>query len=38
MEYMKQLMSDMGKNSYKKLKELSNDREAWRTAANQSKD
>jgi len=28
----------MGKNSYKKLKELSNDREAWRTATNQSKD
>lgn len=27
----------MGKNSYKELKELSNDRGAWRTAANQSK-
>lgn len=38
MEYMKQIIIDMGKNSYKDLKELSNDRDAWRTAANQSKD
>jgi len=38
MEYMKQIIMDMGKNSYKELKELSNDRDAWRTAANQSKD
>lgn len=38
MEYMKQIIIDMGKNSYKELKELSNDRDPWRTAANQSKD
>ncbi|VVC40587.1 Reverse transcriptase domain [Cinara cedri] len=38
MEYMKQIIIDMGKNSYKELKELSNDRVTWRTAANQSKD
>jgi len=38
MEYMKQIMIDMGKDSYKELKELSYNREAWRTAANQSND
>ncbi|KAF0765853.1 craniofacial development protein 2-like [Aphis craccivora] len=38
MEYMKQIIIGKGKNSYKELKELSNDRETWRTAANQSKD
>jgi len=38
MEYMKQIIIDMRKNSYKELKELSNDRDACRTAANQSKD
>jgi len=36
MEYMKQIIIDMGKNSYKELKELSNDKDACRTAANQS--
>jgi len=39
MEYMKQIIIDMGKNSYKELKELlSKDRDTWRTSANQSKD
>jgi hypothetical protein len=38
MEYMKQIMTDMGKDSYKDVKELSYNREAWRTAANQSND
>lgn len=38
MEYMKQVMIDMGKDSYKGLKELSYNREAWITAANQSND
>jgi len=38
MEYMKKIMIDMGKNIYKELKELNNDREAWRTAANQLND
>jgi len=38
MEYTKQIIVEMGKNSYKELKGLSNDRDEWRTAANQSKD
>ncbi|VVC27478.1 Hypothetical protein CINCED_3A011221 [Cinara cedri] len=38
MEYTKQIIIDIGKNSYKELKELSNDKVTWRTAANQSKD
>lgn len=38
MEYMKQIMIDMGKNSYKELKELSNDAKSWRTVVNQSND
>jgi hypothetical protein len=38
MEYMKQIMIDMGKNSYRELKELSYNRKTWRTAANQSDD
>jgi hypothetical protein len=33
MEYVKQIMIDMGKDSYKELKELSYNREEWRTAA-----
>jgi hypothetical protein len=33
---MKQIMIDTGKDSYKELKELGYNREAWRTAANQS--
>jgi len=36
MEYMKQIMIDIGKDSYKELKKLSYKRKAWRTAANQS--
>jgi len=36
MEHMKQIIMNMGKNSYKELKELSYNREAWRIAANQS--
>lgn len=35
---MKQIMIDMRKDSFKKLKELIYQREAWRTAANQSND
>lgn len=38
MEYMKQTMIDMENNSYKELKELSNDRDARRSVANQSND
>jgi len=38
MEYMKQILIDMVKDSYKELKKLSYNREAWRTAANQSND
>jgi hypothetical protein len=38
MEYMKQIMIDMGKDNYKELKELSYNREAWRIAANRSND
>jgi len=38
MKYMKQIIIDMRKNSYKELKEISNDMDAWRTAANQSND
>jgi hypothetical protein len=38
MEYMKQIMIDMRKDNYKKLKELSYNRKVWRTAANQSND
>ncbi|KAF0763285.1 craniofacial development protein 2-like [Aphis craccivora] len=34
MEHMKQIIMNMGKNSYKELKELSYNREAWRIAAN----
>lgn len=37
-EYMKQIMIDMGKTSYKQLNKLSNDRESWRFAVNQSND
>ncbi|KAF0764776.1 craniofacial development protein 2-like [Aphis craccivora] len=37
-EYMKQILIDTGKNSYKEFEELSNDRGSWRSAANQSKD
>jgi len=38
MKYMKQIMIDMGKTirSYKDLMKLSNDRDDWRFAANQS--
>lgn len=38
MEYMKQIMIDIGNDSFKELKELSYIRKAWRTAANQSND
>lgn len=38
MEYMKQIIIDIGKDSYKKLKELSYNREAWRIAETQSND
>jgi len=38
MEYMKQIMIDIGKDSYKELKELSYNREACRSAENQSND
>lgn len=38
MEYMKQIMIDVGKDSYKELKELSYNMEAWITAVNQSND
>jgi len=31
MEYLKQIMIDMGKNGYKELKELSYKRKAWST-------
>ncbi|VVC42680.1 Hypothetical protein CINCED_3A015012, partial [Cinara cedri] len=30
MKYMKQIMINAGNNNYKELKELSNDRDAWR--------
>lgn len=35
-EYMKQNTIDVGKNCYKELNELSNDKKAWRTVAIQS--
>lgn len=37
-EYMKQIMIDTDKYSYKGLKELSYKRESWRTTVNQSND
>jgi len=38
MEYISQIMKDMDIGSYQDLKELSFNREAWRAAANQSRD
>jgi len=39
MEHTERIVIDTGQNSYKELKELSNNTgEAWRTAANQSND
>lgn len=35
---MKQIMTDMGKDSYEELKELSYKKGAWRTAVNRSND
>ncbi|KAF0724219.1 LINE-1 reverse transcriptase [Aphis craccivora] len=37
-EYMTQIMQDTNKGSYKELKELCYDREAWRAATNKSTD
>lgn len=38
MEYTSQITKDMGMKSCRELKNLSLSREAWRSAANQSKD
>lgn len=38
MEYMSQIIKDMGMENYLNLKEQNSIREAWRAAANQSND
>jgi len=38
MEYVSDIMKDIGIRSYRDIKELSFDREDWRAAANQSRD
>jgi len=37
-KYTTQIMQDMNKENYKDLKELCDDREAWRAATNKSTD